>query len=76
MDKYNNFFSLNELDIIKKTKKRYQDLSEEEKNKKWEYGHKQYKTPPKVEKQRLVEYKNWLMFLISNSMEDIFRKNK
>ena len=35
----------------------YQDLSEEEKNKKEEYGPEQYKTFSQDKKQRLVEYR-------------------
>ena len=41
----------------KKACDRYQDLSEEEKNKRQKYGCKQYNNLPGVEKQRLVEYK-------------------
>ena len=48
----------------KKLCERYQDYSEEEENKKWEYGCDQYKNFPENEKQRLVswvqkQYKLW-----------------
>ena len=53
-------FPLTEPDIIKKKQgkaskkacERYQDLSQEEKNKKREYDHKQYNNFPEDEKQR------------------------
>ena len=53
-------FPLTEPDIIKKKQRkaskkaceRYQDLSQEEKNKKWEYDREQYKNFPEDEKQR------------------------
>ena len=50
------------LDIIKKqrrffkkSRERYQNLTEEEKNKKRKYGRERYKDHSKTEKQRLVE---------------------
>ena len=47
-----------QLNIIKKkARERCQDLSEEEKNKKRQYGRERYKNLPKDEKQRLVEYR-------------------
>ena len=36
---------------------RYRNLSEKEKNKKYQYGRKQYKNLPENEKLRLVEYR-------------------
>ena len=39
------------------TRERYQNLTEEEKNKKREYGHKHYKNLSEDEKQKLVEYR-------------------
>ena len=41
----------------KKSRKRYQNLSEEEKNKRQEYGHERYKNLSEDEKQKLVEYR-------------------
>ena len=41
----------------KKAHERYQDLSEEQKNKKQKYSRKQYKNLSEDEKQRLVEYR-------------------
>ena len=41
--------------VQKETPERYQYLFEEEKNKKWKYGYKQYKNFPEHEKQKLVE---------------------
>ena len=35
----------------------YQNLSEEEENKKQQYCHEQYKNLPEVEKQRLINYR-------------------
>ena len=40
---------------LKKSCERYQDLSEEEKNKKLQYGCEQFKNLPENENQRLVE---------------------
>ena len=64
-----NFFSFIKLskyaDILSKIRRkaslkdseRYQDLSTEEKNKKWEYGCKRHKNLSEHEKQMLVEYR-------------------
>ena len=41
----------------KKTSWKCQDLSKGEKHKKREFGHKQYKSLPQHEKQRLVAYR-------------------
>ena len=42
---------------FKKSRERYQKLSEEKKNKKREYGHEQDKNISEDEKQKLVEYR-------------------
>ena len=47
----------NTLDIAKEARNRYQDLHEEEKNKKGQYRRERYKNLPEKEKQRLVEYR-------------------
>ena len=39
-----------------KRRERYQDLSEEEKERKRQYGHKRYKNLLEDEKQKLVKY--------------------
>ena len=45
----------------KKTRERYQNLSEENENKKHQYACERYRNLPEDEKQRLVEYiKNFL----------------
>ena len=41
----------------KKACKKYQNLSKEEKEKKWQYGHEWYKNFSEDEKQKLVEYR-------------------
>ena len=41
----------------KKARERYQDLSEEEKNKTQQYVHERYKNLSENKKQRLVEYR-------------------
>ena len=41
----------------KKARGRYQSLSKEEKEKKWQYGHERYNNPPEDEKQKLVGYR-------------------
>ena len=41
----------------KKARERYQNLSKEVKEKKWQYGCEQYKDLPEDEKQKLVEYR-------------------
>ena len=55
---------IHQLNIIKKPRKVskkarewYQNLFEEEKNKKRNYGRKGYKNPPEHEKQRLIKYR-------------------
>ena len=56
---------IRQLDIIRKTKtgfkrrspERYQNLSEEEKHKKREYGCKRYKNLSENEKQKLAQYR-------------------
>ena len=41
----------------KKACKKYQNLSKEEKEKKWQYGHEWYKNFSEDEKQKLAEYR-------------------
>ena len=41
----------------KKACKKYQDLSKEEKEKKWQYGHEWYKNSSEDEKQKFAEYR-------------------
>ena len=43
--------------LKKKSRERYENPTEEEKNKKQEYGHEWYKNLSETEKQRLVEYR-------------------
>ena len=49
--------SKNKEKIKKKSHERYQNLNEEEKNRKREYGRKRYKNISKTQKQRLAKYK-------------------
>ena len=41
----------------KKARERYQNLSKEEKEKKWQYGRKRYKNLSEDEKSKLVGYR-------------------
>ena len=47
----------NKEKIKKKSRERYQNLTEEEKKKKQENAHKRYKNLTEPEKQRLVDYR-------------------
>ena len=47
--------------LKKKSRKRYQNLSEEEKNKRREYGHERYKNLSEDEKQKLVSIEKDIM---------------
>ena len=49
------YYKKNKEKIHKKSRKRYQNLTEEEKNKKQEYGCERYKNLSEDEKQKLVE---------------------
>ena len=42
---------------FKKACEKYQSLSKEEKEKKWQYGRERYKNLPEDEKQKLAEYR-------------------
>ena len=42
---------------MNKTRETYRNLSEEERNKKRQYGRKRYRNLPEDEKERLVEYR-------------------
>ena len=75
---------IHELNIIRKTKKvlSYQDLSEKEKSKKWEYDCKRYENLSEHEEQRLVEYckkyfKVWKKTpLCKQKMNNVFSKHR
>ena len=57
-------------DYLKKSRKRYQNLSKEEKEKKWQYGRERCKNLSEDEKQKLVEYrKNIIEWEKSNHFE-------
>ena len=43
--------------LQKKARERYQNLSKEEKEKKWPYGRECYKNLSEDEKQKLIEYR-------------------
>ena len=43
--------------VKKKSCSRYQNPTEEEKNKKWEYGHERSKNLSENEKQKLIEHR-------------------
>ena len=47
----------NNKEILKKAHERYQNLSEEEKEKKQQYRRERYKNIPEDGKQKLVEYR-------------------
>ena len=49
------YYQKNKEKHQKEACKRYQNLSEEEKHKKWEYWHEQYKNLSEDEKQQIVE---------------------
>ena len=51
------YYPKNKERLRKKTRERYQNLSEKEKNKICQYSREQYRNLPKDEKQRLVEYR-------------------
>ena len=51
------YYQRNKGKIKKKSGDRYQNLSDEEKNGKREYGRERYKNLSEDEKQRLVEYR-------------------
>ena len=51
------YYQNNRERLQKKARERYQDLSEEEKNKTQQYVHERYKNLSENKKQRLVEYR-------------------
>ena len=52
-----NIIKITEKGYRKKARERYQDLSEEEKNKTQQYVHERYKNLSENKKQKLVEYR-------------------
>ena len=51
------YYKKNKESLQEKVLEKYQDLSEEEKSKKQQYGSKRYKNLPEGEKQKLVKYR-------------------
>ena len=49
------YYQNNKEKLRKKARERYQSLSKEKKEGKWQYGHERYKNLPEDEKQKLVE---------------------